>query len=508
MAQAHEKLARSLDALKILQADGRRVFRTGEFGRTDRERLMRNGFLREIMKGWVFFASPDTREGDSTPWFASFWEFCARYCHQRFGQDWHLSPEQSLLLHAGSTAIPQQVIIYSRKGTNNTVDLPFNTSVFDLKHKETLPKGDLSEVARLRLYAVPAALVKVPESFYRRFPIEAQVVLAGISEPGVLLRRLLAGGHSVIAGRLVAAFRRLGKADIADQISAAMNAAEYPIRESDPFDPGRTFPTIRPSATPIVARLEALWKSHRRKVIKAFPPAPGLPGDGAGYLRAVEEIYQSDAYHSLSIEGYRVRPELIERVRSGAWNPEEDEHDRANVNALAARGYWQAFQIVKEDVARVISGTPPDDRVRRSHQSWYRALFQPCVSAGLTDAEALAGYRTEAVFLRNSRHIPPRSEAVRDAMPTLLGLLSQENEPSVRAVLGHWLLGYIHPYPDGTGRMARFLMNVMLASGGYPWTVIRVDDRDAYLSALEAASVESEAEPFVRFIAERVRKAM
>jgi len=41
----------------------------------------------------------------------------------------------------------------------------------------------------------------------------------------------------------------------------------------------------------------------------------------------------------------------------------------------------------------------------------------------------------------------------------------------VRAVLGHWLFGYIHPYPDGNGRMARFLMNVVLASGGYSWTI-------------------------------------
>ena len=55
-------------------------------------------------------------------------------------------------------------------------------------------------------------------------------------------------------------------------------------------------------------------------------------------------------------------------------------------------------------------------------------------------------------------------------------IFSNRNRSLARAVLD-WLFGYIHPYPDGNGRMARFLMNAMLASGGYPWTVIRVEDR-------------------------------
>ncbi|WP_211256169.1 Fic family protein [Edaphobacter aggregans] len=48
----------------------------------------------------------------------------------------------------------------------------------------------------------------------------------------------------------------------------------------------------------------------------------------------------------------------------------------------------------------------------------------------------------------------------------LFNLIEAEPEPSVRAVLGHCLFGYIHPYSDGNGRKARFLMNVLLASGG------------------------------------------
>jgi hypothetical protein len=51
-------------------------------------------------------------------------------------------------------------------------------------------------------------------------------------------------------------------------------------------------------------------------------------------------------------------------------------------------------------------------------------------------------------------------------------------------------------------------MNAMLASGGYPWTVIRVEDRDAYMKALESASVDGNIGPFATFIAERVKWSM
>ena len=47
----------------------------------------------------------------------------------------------------------------------------------------------------------------------------------------------------------------------------------------------------------------------------------------------------------------------------------------------------------------------------------------------------------------------------------------------IRAVLGHFLFVYIHPYTDGNGRLARFLMNLMLVPAGYVWTVIPVEKR-------------------------------
>jgi fido (protein-threonine AMPylation protein) len=504
MPTPNEKLAHSLAELENLQTGGRRVFRSSEFSRVHRERLLDAGFIQQVLRGWLISSSPGTAPGESTPWFASFWEFCARYCEERFSKEWHLSPEQSLLIHAENTVIPPQVIIYSPKGANNTTALLFGTSLYDLKESQPTPTGDLIVKDGLRLFAIEPALTKVPEAFFAAKPVEAQVALASIREPSGLLRRLLEGGNSVVAGRLVGAFRRVDRTDIAEEIKAAMSGAGYSVRESDPFVPGQEIGKLTPAAAPIVGRIQSMWESMRGAVLSTFPNPPGLPSDRQTYLHFVDEIYQSDAYHSLSIEGYRVTPDLIEQVRSGAWSPESNEADQKSRDALAARGYWQAFQLVKRSVEEIIAGANPGTLVRFAHRDWYRELFQPSVAAGLNPATALAGYRNDFVFLRTSRYVPPRWEAVRDAMPALFDLLGSEPEPAVRAVLGHWLVGYIHPYMDGNGRMARFLMNAMLASGGYPWTVVRVEDRARYLRALDSASIDLNIGPFAAFLAERV----
>ena len=97
----------------------------------------------------------------------------------------------------------------------------------------------------------------------------------------------------------------------------------------------------------------------------------------------IDEQYISDAYHSLSIEGYNVSPELIERVRSGKWNPNDNEYDNRQKDAMAARGYWQAFQKVKESIQEVLEGKNPGEVADADHGIWYRELFAPSVTAGI-----------------------------------------------------------------------------------------------------------------------------
>ena len=44
-------LANALEKLRVLQIAGRMAIRSGDLPRAARERLLRNGFLREVMRG-------------------------------------------------------------------------------------------------------------------------------------------------------------------------------------------------------------------------------------------------------------------------------------------------------------------------------------------------------------------------------------------------------------------------------------------------------------------------
>ncbi len=139
--------------------------------------------------------------------------------------------------------------------------------------------------------------------------------------------------------------------------------------------------------------------------------------------------------------------------------------------------------------------------IDRDLQSWYAQLHQPYVDAGILPPYALAGYRERSVFIRNSMHVPPPKDGVPNAIEAFFEVLIQEPHPAVRAILGHFTFVFIHPYPDGNGRIGRFLMNAMLASGGYPWTILHVGRRTEYMTALEEASTRGNIAPFTQFVA-------
>jgi len=506
MATPQEKLAQALEELQKYQNEkGIAVIRANEITRTVKERLVANGFLKEVVRGWYISTRPDEIDGDTTSWYMSFWYFVSVYCKNRFGDDWCLSPEQSLMLLAGNFTVPTQLLIRSLKASNNNLALPHNTSIFDTNL--TVPnKQNRTNIDGVNIYTLEDGLISVSEDFYKHHATDARTCLAMVRDGSILLGKLLEGGHSAKAGRLVGAFRNIGNDKIANTIMKTMKSAGYNVRETDPFK--EKLPNILNTrdTSPYANRIKLMWYKMRETVINNFPISKALPKDIDAYLKDVEENYADDAYNSLSIEGYRVTAELIERVRDGKWNPDINEADQKEKNAMAARGYYQAFQAVKESIKAILGGANAGEVADNDHGDWYLELFAPSVAAGLIKTSDLAGYRNGQVFIKGSKHTPLNPDAIRDAMPVFFDLLKEEKEPSVRAVLGHFIFVYIHPYMDGNGRIGRFLFNTMLASGGYSWTVIPVDERDTYMAALEKASVNGEIEDFAKFLGELVEK--
>lgn len=504
MAKPADKLAASLAVLKELQNSGLVALRANDMRRTHRERLVKAGVIKEVIRGWYIPCRPDEPAGESTSWYASFWSFCSSYLDSRFDDDWCVSPEQSISLHTGNWTVPRQFLVRSPRGNNKPTEFIHGTSIFDVR-LDLPPAADREVKEGVRLYKLTAALLSCSSAQFASRPTEMRAALAMVQDASDLLSRLLDGGRSTVAGRLAAAFRNIGRGRIADDIVGAMQAAGYTVNESDPFEDPSLIAFGARATSPCVNRMRMDWARMREDVLGIFPTAPGRPKNAAAYLKQVEEIYVNDAYNSLSIEGYKVSAALIEKVRTGKWNPDTSKGDQEHRNALAARGYWQAFQAVEKSIEKVLGGENAGRVADRDHATWYRELFGPSVTAGILRAADLAGYRNGPVYIRRSMHTPPNIEAVRELMPAYFDLLEHEEEASVRVVLGHFMFVYIHPYMDGNGRMGRFLMNLMLASGGYPWTIVPLERRTDYMAALESASVGGDIKPCAKFLAELTR---
>lgn len=489
-------LAEALRAVKELQ-DKSRAIPSAPLNRAYREILIRNGFLKPVIKGWYIVSDPGA-PGSSTAWYVSMLDFVGDYCTSRFGEEWHASPGDSLQSHTGSTIIPKQLTIHNNV-SNQRLDLLHDTSLM-FYSRLLVGRENIKQISHMQVMDLPATLVHLPPNYFVNHSRDVSLALTQIREPSAILRILLSESKPVVAGRLVGAFEANGQGEIAREILETMRAAGHDIRPGDPFKSPLVGFHYERNESPYVIRMRSMWADMRGDVIDVFGAAPASVGDTNEVMQDIEENYKRDAYNSLSIEGYRVTEELIERVSRGDWNPELNTEDEKSRDAMAAKGYWLAHNDVKDSVKKMLKNGRPGNVFREDLGTWYRSLFMPSVQAGILKPENLAGYRSHQVFIRNANHVPPQPDAVRDMMPIFFELLEQEEHPAVRAVLGHFMFVYIHPYMDGNGRIGRFLMNSQLVSGGYHWTVITMANREKYMAALNAASGERDIRPFAMHV--------
>jgi len=171
-----------------------------------------------------------------------------------------------------------------------------------------------------------------------------------------------------------------------------------------------------------------------------------------------------------------------------------------------------------------VSGKPLKDHLEAVNlaKAWeqVKALAQP--GAALTERDLLdlhriiltrvedsfAGtYRSSAVRIAGSNHIPPNPIKVPDLMDTLFAEIESISDPVEKAAKLHHGIASIHPFADGNGRTARLAMNFVLLAAGYPPISIPVSPREAYYNALESAD-SGDFESFQAFLETELHKEL
>jgi Fic family protein len=465
--------------------------------------LVKQGYLKRIIKGWYLFDADLSAQqaGESALWYESVWSFIGQYLVSRFKDNYWLSAEASLDVHTHNNAMPTQLVVYVKNGTEDIVQLPNNMSLL-VTNVKTKP-GDLIRHRGVAIFPLETALANSVPMAFRKHPVSLQVALRS-AKLDKLAEALLRSKNVASAGRIIGAYDALGMRAVSKKLEAIIGSAFGNIKVNDPFLVPPVILGTGKIENASARRIRIIWTQMRTEVIVGFSsikPAFDFHSRSLDEtLASIDDIYVHDAYHSLSIEGYAVTPELIEKVSRGDWSPETITEDNDAKNVLAARGYYDAFNQVKRSLTQAYNKEDFDYLIDVGITQWHTSMFKPCVTAGIISEIDLAGYRKGPIYIRASRHVPPASEQLMDCMDALKECMAEEESFAVKAVLGHFIFGYIHPYFDGNGRAARFLMNFIFVVGGYNWVIVTKEARVKYLNALESASVGKDIRPFVEFI--------
>ncbi|MCF6309160.1 MAG: Fic family protein [Sulfurimonas sp.] len=505
-------LAKALNSLKKIQDREGTVFKSEKLDAKSITILIENGYLFQIVKGWHCIQSPTTQAGDSTIWYMNAWSFFAKYLTDRFGKNGYcLNPHDSLLLHTEKNSIPKQLTVILKKGVSSSkTELPDDMTLFAYEDKNNFPTN-IDKKRGVNIFTIEDALCKSDTNSFINYPLEMEIALKSIRDVSTIIESLVSLKRmDTSAARLSGAYEYLGREKDAKNIKNTYHTIiGTKVNSFNPFNSEKPiFSNTQLIKSPYSARVDELCTKYASVIDEQYSNLKSKQINIENLLSELNEKYTQDAYHSLSIEGYKVTTELIEKMKNGNWNPVQNIEDKETRDALAAKGYYEAFEELKSNILTYLTSKEHiEDNIQDLQSKLYRKLFLPSVQANILKAKDLIGYRNSAIYLRGSEHVPPPKEAVLDSMDKYFEMIQADDNILSKAILGHFIFGYIHPYIDGNGRISRFIMNAILVSHGQPWVIIEKEERKIYMHALEQASNHNNIIPFAKFISQKIEDA-
>ncbi len=189
-----------------------------------------------------------------------------------------------------------------------------------------------------------------------------------------------------------------------------------------------------------------------------------------------------NCYYSNLIEGHHTRPRDIERALA---NDLDSDQTRRNLQ-LEALAHIRVQRSIDQQLAE---GTLPEPASVEFIRQLHRAFYAEAPDRMLWIGEGARRFRMEPGEFRTDaaqnvavgRHIPPQSERVAAFMQHFAERYRLEPRGTSARILAmaaaHHRLNYIHPFPDGNGRVSRLMSHAMGLMAGIGasdlWSVSR-----------------------------------
>ena len=246
----------------------------------------------------------------------------------------------------------------------------------------------------------------------------------------------------------------------------------------------------------LVAELSALSATLGRAL------APGTAANLADLVRIM------NTYYSNLIEGHDTRPRDIARALAGELDRDEG---RRNLQIEAAAHVRVQAEVDREAADNRLPEPASIEFIRRLHREFYRDAPEEMLRIhghGRTFTMKPGEWRSRSdQEVAVGRHIPPSSARVADFMrhfETSYRFDQLGKAGRIMAIAAaHHRLNYIHPFPDGNGRVSRLVSHAMAHAAGIGahglWSISRglargLDSRGEYKRMMDHADMQRQGD--------------
>ena len=232
--------------------------------------------------------------------------------------------------------------------------------------------------------------------------------------------------------------------------------------------------------------------TEKKRLLDSYRPLP------YALVRNLDDWFQVElTYTSNAIEGNTLtRRETALVIEKGLTV-----NGKSLKEHLEAINHIQALNWIKKQIKRKPYSLAEKDILH----------IHAIILKGIDDSSG-GRYRCVPVRISGSLVVLPNPLKVPDLMAQFVKWLQQSSNSNLHpvelAVEAHYRLVTIHPFVDGNGRTARLLMNMILLMSGYPFAIIRKQDRLAYIGSLEKAQRGGSKEDYLKIILQAVKTSL